>query len=203
VLGTPPMSMLLLGVCLIAVIGVCCKEFSVHHVQEGPRVATSQSLEQNIIQYATACVQPGLDYFNQMFDSNLKDTLMAFKATRYFSPLWLKDIQPDVQALDSVKAFPFLDSQTILDGLKQELPSYQAKVMDLDPTIDILQWWHQNERDLPCWAATARKVFLVQPSSVASEQVFSLLKSSFSSQQQNVLQDYCIEVSLMLQYNGH
>ena len=136
-----------------------------------------------------------------MFDSNLKDTLMAFKAARYFSPLQLKDIQPDAQALNSVKAFPFLDSETIMDGLKQELPSYQAKVMDLDPAIDILQWWHQNEHDLPCWAAAARKVFLVQPSSAASERVFSLLKSSFSSQQQNSLQDY-IEVSLMLQYNS-
>ena len=163
--------------------------------------STSQALQQNIIQYATACVQPGLDYFNKMFDSNLKDTLMAFKAARYFSPLRLKDIQPDAQALNSVKAFPFLDSETIMDGLKQELPSYQAKVMDLDPAIDILQWWHQNERDLPCWAAAARKVFLVQPSSAASERVFSLLKSSFSSQQQNSLQDY-IEVSLMLQYNS-
>ena len=164
--------------------------------------STSQALQQNIIQYATACVQPGLDYFNKMFDSNLKDTLMAFKAARYFSPLRLKDIQPDAQALNSVKAFPFLDSETIMDGLKQELPSYQAKVMDLDPAIDILQWWHQNECDLPCWAAAARKVFLVQPSSAASERVFSLLKSSFSSQQQNSLQDY-IEVSLMLQYNSH
>jgi len=133
-----------------------------------------------------------------MLDSNLKDTLMAFKAARYFSPLRLKNIQPDVQALNSVKAFPFLDLQTILDGLKQELPSYQAKV---DPAIDILQWWHQNECDLPCWAAAARKVFLVQPSSAASERVFSLLKSSFSSQQQNAPQDY-IKVSLMLQYNG-
>jgi len=47
-------------------------------------------------------VQPGLDYSNNMFDSNLKDTLMAFKAARYFSPRWLKDIQPDAQALNSV-----------------------------------------------------------------------------------------------------
>ena len=136
-----------------------------------------------------------------MFEFNLKDTLLAFKAARYFSPQRLKDIQPDAEAINSVKAFSFLDSQTILNGLKQELPSYQAKVIDLDPAIDILRWWHQNEHDLPCWAASACKVLLVQPSSAASEQVFSLLKSSFNSQQQNSLQDY-IEVSLMLQYNS-
>ena len=163
--------------------------------------STNQALLQNIIHYATACVQPGLDYFNKIFYSKLKDTLLAFKAARYFSPQQMKDIQPDAEAINSVKAFPFLDSQTVLNGLKQELPSYLAKVVDLDPAIDILQWWHRNESDLPCWAAAARKVLLVQPSSAASERVFSLLKSSFNSQQQKSLQDY-VEVSLMLQYNS-
>ena len=113
----------------------------------------------------------------------------------------MNDIQPDAEAINCVKAFPFLDSQTVLNGLKQELPSYLAKVGDLDPEIDILQWWHRNESDLPCWAAAACKVLLAQPSSAASERVFSLLKSSFSSQQQRSLQDY-VEVSLMLQYNN-
>jgi len=69
-----------------------------------------------------------------------------------------------------------------------------------DPSIDVLQWWKQNESALPCWASAARKVLLVQSSSAASERVLSLLKSSFSSQQQSSLQDY-IETSLMLQYN--
>ena len=92
-----------------------------------------------MIHYATACVQPGLNYFNKIFDSNLKDVLLAFKAARYFSPQQLKDIQPDAEAINSVKAFPFLDSQTVLNGLKQELPSHLAKVCDLDPEIDILQ----------------------------------------------------------------
>jgi len=35
---------------------------------------------QNIITYATGCVQRALDYFNKMTDSNLKDSLLAFKA---------------------------------------------------------------------------------------------------------------------------
>ena len=163
---------------------------------------SNQALQQNIIHYATARVQPALDYFNKMFDSNLKDSLLAFKAARYFSPQRLKDIQPDAEAVNTVKAFPFLNSQAVLDGLKQELPIYLAKVIDLDPEIDILQWWHRNESELPCWAAAARKVLLVQPSSAASERVFSLLKSSFNCQQLSALQDY-IEVSLMLQYNSH
>ena len=49
--------------------------------------------------------------------------------------------------------------------------------------------------------AAARQVLLVQPSSGASERVFSLLKNSFGDRQNSALQDY-IEASLMLQYNN-
>ena len=65
-----------------------------------------------------------------------------------------------------------------------------------------LEWWRRNCGDLPIWSACARKVLLVQPSSAASERVFSMLKASFHDQQDNSLQDY-IESSLMLQYNDH
>ena len=44
------------------------------------------------------------------------------------------------------------------------------------------------------WAIAASKVLLVQPSSAASERVFSLLKASFGEQQDSALQDY-IEAS--------
>ena len=161
--------------------------------------STSQTLQQRIIQYGITCVQPGLDYFQKRSNST-QGVLSAFKAARYFSPQKINDIQPDAGAINSLKAFPFLDSEAILDGLKEELPSYLAKVSDNDSSVDILQWWGQNESSLPCWAAAARKVLLVQPSSAASERVFSLLKASFNPQQQSSLQDY-IETSLMLQYN--
>ena len=163
--------------------------------------SASQTLHQRIVRYGTACVQPGLNYFEKHFNSS-QDTLSAFKAAHYFSPQKINDIQPDADAINALKSFSFLNSKTVLDGLKEELPSYLAKVTDIDPSIDILQWWNQNESALPCWAAAARKVLLVQPSSAASERVFSLLKASFNPQQQSSLQDY-IETSLMLQYNGH
>ena len=147
--------------------------------------SASQTLHQRIVRYGTACVQPG-------FSQNLASA----------SQSGFSQIQPDADAINALKSFPFLNSKTILDGLKEELPSYFAKVTDIDPSIDILQWWNQNESALPCWAAAARKVLLVQPSSAASERVFSLLKASFNPQQQSSLQDY-IETSLMLQYNGH
>jgi len=146
-------------------------------------------------------VQPSLDYFEKHFNSS-QGTLLAFKAARYFSPQKINDIQPNAAAIDSLKAFPFLNSESILDGLKGKLASYLAKVSDIDSSIDILQWWRQNESNLQCWSTAARKVLLVQPSSPASERVFSLLKASFNPQQQSPLQDY-IEASLMLQCNRH
>ena len=95
-----------------------------------------------------------------------------------------------------------MNSEATLNGLKGELPSYLAKVSDIDSSIEVLQWWSQNELSLPCWEAAACKVLLVQPSSAASERVFSLLNAFFNPQQQSSLQDY-IETSQMLQYNKH
>lgn len=135
----------------------------------------SQTLQQCNVQYGTARVQPGLDYFEWHFNSSLKDKLLAFKAVRYFSPLKMNNIQPNAEAIDALKAFPFFNSQAILDGLKGEIPAYLSKVSDMDPSFDILHWWKQNESALPCWAAAVLKVLLVQPSSAASERVFSLL----------------------------
>ena len=53
----------------------------------------------------------------------------------------------------------------------------------------------------PAMVKYSQKILLLQPSSAASERVFSLLKSTFGDQHDNSLQDY-IECSLMLQYNN-
>jgi len=80
------------------------------------------------------------------------------------------------------------------------LPKYLAKTADGSEQFDPLEWWKLNADELPNWSSAARKVLLLQPSSAASERVFSLLKASFSDQQESSLEDY-IETSVMLQYN--
>ena len=84
-----------------------------------------------------------------------------------------------------------------LNKLKAELP---ARAADTDEQFDILEWWKQNASHLPKWSAAARRIFLIQLSSAASERVFSLLNNLFGDQQTNALQDY-VEASLMLQFN--
>ena len=51
-----------------------------------------------------------------------------------------------------------------------------------------------GETLLPYWSSAARKVLVVQPSSVAAERVFSLL-STFSSQQDSSLEDYIKDIT--------
>ena len=109
-------------------------------------------------------------------------------------------IKPDVSAIDGLKAFPFLDDSSILDGLKQEFPAYIVKAANVAALVDSLPWWKRYKTDVPNWSAAACQVVLVQPSSAAAERVFSILSTSFGTQQDVALQDY-IECSTMLQYN--
>ena len=69
--------------------------------------------------------------------------------------------------------FPIFPEE--IETLKSELPVYLSKVSDLDSSNDPLQWWKHNANSVSHWTAAARKVLLAQPSSAASERVFSLL----------------------------
>ena len=101
--------------------------------------------------------------------------------------------------IDCLKAFPFLNSQPTIDGLKSEIPTYMAASEDISAEIDPIAWWKSHAMELPKWANAFRLVLLVQPSSAAAERVFSILQR-FTAQQQSSLEDY-LELSVMLQYN--
>ena len=148
--------------------------------------------------YARACVRPGLEYFQRQVDTSWRGSLEGL------SPVLTPEIytmQPNASTIDTdLKKIPFLNTVQELNGLKEELPTYLARAADTDENFDILEWWKRNSSHLPYWSAAAKRIFLVQPSSAASQRVFSLLKNSFGDQQDNALQDD-IKASLMLQYN--
>ena len=83
-------------------------------------------------------------------------------------------MKPDDKMVDSLQVFPFL--------------------VHLIPLLKL------NAGELPYWSS-AQKVLVLQPSSAATERVFSHLKALFNDQQDHILQNY-IEMSLMLQYNN-
>ena len=148
--------------------------------------AGNVSVEEQLLKYARSCVQPGIDYFEKQLSTSLKDSLSIFKSARYFSPQKLVPVLTD----------------DVVEKLKEELPAYLARVSDMAGATNIsgIEWWKGMNDTLPQWASAARKVLLVQPSSAAAERAFSLLNSSFGSQQHHSLCDY-VETSIMLQYN--
>lgn len=177
------------------------------HVANTPNVnalvrslTSSPAVNQQLTTYARACVQPGLDYFEQQVQTSLKAPLNAFKAARLFSPSKVTSLNPSASEVDSLLAFPFFSATSDLSGLKGELATYLATAEGVDATIDPVQWWKTNATVLPAWSAAAKKVLTTQPSSAAAERAFSLLNSTFSDKQDNSLKDY-IETSVMLRYN--
>ena len=61
-----------------------------------------------------------------------------------------------------IKSPVFPIFQNNVHKLKEELAMYLAKIDGVSDTIDILKWWN---RELPTWAAAAKKVLVVQPKS--------------------------------------
>ena len=101
----------------------------------------------------------------------------AFKAARYLSPAKVNEIKPTTSDIDSLKAFPFVNSEAIIET---ELPAYLAAAEDVSEDVDVLQWWKNHADALPKWSSLSRSILLVQPSSAAAERVFSLLSSSLN-----------------------
>lgn len=139
-------------------------------------------VQQQYLDYAQSCVQPGIDYLNTQLSSNF---LSAFKAARLFSAQNNAVMQPDSGVIDSLSAFPFFDSPVIFH--------MWVRILDVLIGGSCIALYSHTGQLLPA--------SIVQPSSAASERAFSLLNSSFSQQQQHALQDY-VQTSLMLQYNN-
>ena len=116
-------------------------------------------------------------------------------AAKLFSLTNVHTMKPSLSIFDTLATFPFLGEK--LCDLKHEFPVYISKAADVSESFDCLEWWKMNATDLPIWSSATKQVLLVQPTSAASERVFSLLKASFKDQQESSLQ----KTSLTLQYN--
>ena len=156
------------------------------------------ALEQRV----KACVELAITWFQRKFNVDLYDLLMPFKAARLFCPVSVQWLRPTDASVESLRAFPFLDSDEIINGPKAKLPDYLAAAEDVNVLNEEqkVEWWHRQEERLPRWATTVKQVLLIQPSSAAAERVFSILKASFTEQPDCALVDY-IQASVMAQYN--
>ena len=57
--------------------------------------------------------------------------MVAFKAARIFCPVRIEWLKPTNALVGSLGAFPFLDSNTTIDGVRAELPAYLAAAEDV------------------------------------------------------------------------
>lgn len=133
-------------------------------------------VQQQWINYATQYIRPAYQYYQDKFNHGpLQPLVTIFKSCRLFDPV----IQP----------------------LQGELAAYQALTDDVAAEINVLEWWSQHSKEIPSWASACNQILLLQPSSAASERVFSLLQNSSNNRQERALEDY-IKTSLILQYNN-
>ncbi len=99
------------------------------------------ALNIQLINYAKACVKPAHEYFELKFGVDLALAVSVFKCARIFDPAKVVELKPTGSDVDSLRVFPFLNSDSILDGLKHELPTYTAAAEDVSPAIDRIGWW--------------------------------------------------------------
>ena len=109
--------------------------------------ARDPTKEQQVKSYASHCIQPAIDYFQAIFNGELSLLLSAFKTASLFCPSKVLDMQRQSDAIDALKAFPFLENDST--SLKGELPAYLSATADVSPVTGVLEWWRKHESSLP------------------------------------------------------
>ena len=157
-----------------------------------------------LVDKAKACIKPGLRFFQRKFSNEFHNLVRAFKSARLCCPVQVQQLRPTVASLAELRNFGFLDDDAVIAGLSLELPHYLASAEGTQVATEEekVQWWARNSANLPNWSSVVKKILLVQPSSASAERVFSIMRSSFTNQQQSALEE-TVEVSVMLRYNGN
>ena len=142
-----------------------------------------------------------ITWFLRKLSVDLYDVLVAFTAARLCCPVSILWLRPTNATVESLRAFPFLECNDIIDGLKAELPAYMAAAEDVTIPKEEkkVEWWSSHEKQLPRLASAVKQILLVQPSA-ATERMFSILKASFNGQQDGALVNY-LQASIITKYN--
>ena len=145
------------------------------------------------------CTRPAIHWYLRKFNVEFCDAVTVFKHTRFFDPVVAQSLKLTSEKIEALQHFSFL--QESAPQLQAELPTYLAAIKDVELTTDEqkLEWW-SRQTEVPGWSAAVSKLLVVQPSSAASERVFSLMNTFFNKQQEHTLES-TIETALMLRFN--
>ena len=143
-------------------------------------------------------VVPGFDYFNNVFDEELKPVIDLYEVAQYLRPSKIVEHNPSVQDLDRWVVVKAIRNGTIcLDSLKGELAAYKALAAGVDLQIsnmaeNLATFWENNQQRLPTFTALFLHFCMLNPSSASVERVFSLLKHYLDETAYNSLEDYTL-----------
>jgi hypothetical protein len=127
----------------------------------------------------------------------------AFKAARLCCPVQVQSLDPTAESLEEFRNFPFINDDTWIENLAEELPAYLVAADGVTVTCeeDKVTWWAAHADTLPHWSSVVKTLLLIQPSSASAERTFSILANSVNAQQDRTLEDY-LEACVILQYNN-
>ena len=155
-------------------------------------------------------VKPAIDYlFKRMDEEGQRHQMVKFyRSTRIFDPIYAVDLEYEdaKNLIKGLREYDPLDDDVTILKLIDSFNRFQLKaerIQNASSNIDIMQWHYDNchgDENLEVWYDACAMVALVQPSSGASERVFSLLKQFWGDQQVHALSD-TILLSLFLAYN--
>ena len=161
-------------------------------------------------QHVSAGIKPTIDYlFSRISLGGERYQMVQFyRSARIFDPIYAVTIDYETARtmIKRLRVYNALnENNTIAELIRTFLPfkDKASQIQNPSGDVDILQWHHDNyadNDDLKVWFDACVKVVLVQPSSAASERVFSLLNQFWGDQQKHSISD-TILLSLFLSYN--
>ena len=79
-------------------------------------------VQQQWINYATQCIRPAYQYYQDKFNRGpLQPLVTIFKSRGLFDPVKVKEMQPDAAAVDTLRCVPFFDADNVIQPLQREL----------------------------------------------------------------------------------
>lgn len=154
------------------------------HLEGDEKVAEMDILRKR----AMECIKELRDYaFRQIGgheNAVFRKQLLLFKVTRVISPAFVA-LYSSVTAVD-MSGFDILPYVTpkILKQLTKELPLYYALAKNLpDRDVATRDFWLCYKGNLPAWFSLVRVLWLIQPSSVMLDGVFSVMNGVFGNRE--------------------
>ena len=161
------------------------------------------SLYSQLILQTKACIKPGLQFYEPKFSGQFHAIVRGFKAARVCCPVQVQSLNPTAESSEEFRNFPFINVDTKIANLGEELPAYLATADGVTVTCeeDKVAWWAAHADTIPHWSSLVTMLLLIQPRSASAERAFSILGNAFNAQQDRTLQDY-LEAWVMLQYHN-